>query len=181
MTAVGSAGFHRALVRLAAGLLALLLFGLPLHTAPLGAVAVIGGTGLVLAAVGIAALWRWPVTAAACVFLTAYATALFVAARAVSVVESVGFGLALLLLFQSVELGRCLRAAEVGAGVYRSQIGGWIALGAGMLVATMLVVAVAGAGAASIPFALAPIVAAVGAVGVVLALAAVVRGGNRPG
>jgi hypothetical protein len=45
----------------------------------------------------------------------------------------------------------------------------------------MLVLALAGTGAASIPFALAPIVAAVGAVGVVLALAAMVRGGRLLG
>ena len=181
MTSVGPGPLSRALLRLAGGVLALVLFLLPLHAAPLRGVAVIGGVGLLLAALGVAALWRWPVTAASCVFLTQYAVALWLAGKPVSVVGAVGFGLSLLFLFQCVELGRCVRAAEVDAGVYRSQVGGWMGFGAGMLVAMMLVVALAGAGAASIPFAVAPVVAAVGAVGVVVALTVAMRGGRLRG
>jgi hypothetical protein len=176
MMRVGSAAFSRTLVRLAAGVLALVLFVLPLHTAPISPVAVIGGIALLLAAVGIAMLWRWPVTAAACVFLAAYTLALWTAGEAVSVIGAAGFGLSLLFLFQCVELGRCVDRAEVGAGAYRSHVVAWIGFGLGTLAGTMAVMAVAGVGAASIPFAAAPVVAAVGAVGVILALVAAVRG-----
>jgi hypothetical protein len=65
------------MIRLAAVLFALVLFVVPLLTAAMPAVAAAGLMGLLLAAVGIAGLWRWPVTAAACVFLTDYAAALW--------------------------------------------------------------------------------------------------------
>ena len=174
-----SEAFARTLVRLVAGAFTLVLFLLPLHTATLPPVAVIGGTGLLLAALGIATLWRWMVTAAACVFLVDYTVALWIARAPVSVVGAAGFGLSLLFLFQAVELSRCLRDAEIGAGVYRSQIVGWMGFGAATLAATMLVVALAGAAAASVPFAAAPIVAAVAAAGVVLALAATMKAARR--
>lgn len=167
------------MIRLPAVAFAVVLFVVPLLTAPIRAVAVTGLIGLVLASVGIAALWRWPVTAAACVFLTDYAAALWVAGASVSVVGAAGFGLSLLFLFQSVELARCVRHAAVDAGVVRSQIVRWTGFGTATLAATMLVMALAGPVAASVPFAAAPFVAAAGALGVVLALAAAVRNTTR--
>lgn len=166
------------MIRLAAVACAAVLFALPLLTAATPVVVTIGLTGSLLAAVGIAALWPRPVTAAACLFLTAYAAALWVAGAPVSVVRAAGFGLALLVLLQSVELGRRMRRATVGAGVVRSQIAGWVRFGAATLAGTMLAMALTGAAAASVPFALAPVVAAAGALGVVVALSTVVK--RRP-
>jgi hypothetical protein len=78
-----------------------------------------------------------------------------------------------------VELARCVRHAAVDAGVVRSQIVRWTGFAAATLAATMLVMALAGPVAASVPFAAAPFVAAAGALGVVLALAAAVRNTTR--
>ncbi len=158
---------------------AVVLFVVPLLTAPIPAVAVTGLIGLLLAAVGIATLWRWAVTAAACVLLIDHAAALWVAGASVSVVGATGFGLSLLFLFQSVELARCVRHAAVEIGVVRSQIVYWMGFGTATLAATMLVMALAGPVAASVPFAAAPFVAAAGVLGVVLALAAAVTGATR--
>ena len=167
------------MIRLPAVAFAVVLFVMPLLTAPIPPVAVTGLIGLLLAAVGIAALWRWPVTAAACVFLTDYAAALWVAGASVSAVGAAGFGLSILFLFQSVEVARCVRHASVDAGVGRSQIVRWMGFGIATLAATMLVMALASPIAASIPFAAAPFVAATAALGVVLALAAAVTGATR--
>ena len=167
------------MIRLPAVVFAVVLFVVPLLTAPIRAVAVIGLIGLLLAAVGIAAFWRWPVTAAACVFLIDYATALWVAGASVSVVGAAGFGLSLLFLFQSMELARCVRHATVDTGVVRSQIVRWMGFGAATLAAAMLVMALAGPVAAAVPFATAPFAAAAAALGVVLALAAAMRNTTR--
>ena len=167
------------MIRLPAVAFAVVLFGVSLLTAPRREVAVTGLIALLLAAVGIAALWRWPITAAACVFLTDYAAALWVAGASVSLVGATGFGLSLLFLFQSVELARCVRHATVDAGVVRSQIVRWMGFGTATLAATMLVMALASPIAALVPFAAAPFVAAAAALGVVLALAAAVTGAAR--
>ncbi len=167
------------MIRLPALLFALVLFIVPFLTAPIPAVAVTGLIGLCLAAVGIAALRRSLVTAAACVFLTDYAAALWVAGASVSVAGAAGFGLSLLLLLEAVELGRRVRHAAVGTGVVRSQIVRGVGFGAATLAATMLVKALASALAVSVPFAAAPFVAALGALGVVLAVAAAVTGATR--
>jgi hypothetical protein len=169
------------MIRLAATTFAVVLFVVPLVTAPIPAVAVIGSLGLLLATVGIVALWRWPVTAAACVFLTDYAAALWIAGASVSVVSAAGFGLALLLLLQSVELARCTRHATVDPGVVRSQIVAWTGFAAGTLGTAMLVMTLAGAVAAAIPFTAAPFVAAAAAVGVALAGAAALTRAVRRG
>jgi hypothetical protein len=136
---------------------------------------VTGLAGLLLAAVGIAAFWRWPLTAAACVFLTNYTAALWVAGAPVSVLSATGFGLSLLFLFQSVELGRRMRHATVDARVVRSQIVAWTGFAAATLGTTMLALALAGAVAARLPFAVAPLVAVAGALGTMLVLAAAVK------
>ena len=167
------------MLRLPAVAFAVVLFVVPFVTAPVRAVAVTGLIGLLLAAVGIATFWRWPITTAACVFLTDYAAARWVAGGSASVVGAAGFGLALLWLFQSAALARCARHATVGAGVVRSQIVRSLGFGVATLASAMLVMALAGPVAASVPFAAAPVVASAGALGVVLTLAAVVTGAPR--
>ena len=158
-------------MRLAAASFAVILFVVTYLTAPSQMVAVPGVIGLLLATLSIVTLWRWPVTAAACVFVSDYALALWVTEPSVSVVTAASFGLALLLLLQSVELARCARHAAVDIGVVRSQIIGWMAFGAVILGMAMLIMALARGLAAAVPFAAAPLLAAAGALGVVLALA----------
>ena len=162
------------MIRLAAAAFAAVLFVLPVLTAAVPVVTVAGLVGLLLAVLGIATLWRWPVTSAACVFLTDYAAALWLADAPVSVGGAAGFGLSLLLLLQSVELARCMRHATVDAGVARSQIAQWIGFGVATLVTTLLAMPVAAALAGLVPFAAAPFVAAAATLGTVLALAAAV-------
>jgi hypothetical protein len=167
------------LVRLPALAFALVLYVVPLLVAPIRSATTIGLAGLVLTLVGMVTLWRWPVTAAACLFLTGYATTLWLADAPVSVVAATSVGLALLFLLQSAELARATRGASVGAGVVRSQALRGMAFGAATLVTALLVTTGAGALAGAVPFATAPFLAAAGALGVVLALAAAVTHATR--
>lgn len=164
------------MTRIPAAVFALVLFAVPWVTAPVRPVAMAGALGLLLAAVGIGGLWRWPVTAAACVFLITYAGALWLARAPVSVGAAVAFGLALLLLIESHELARALRRASVDARVIRSQLTAWAGFAIATLAATLLGLSLAGSLVASIPFAAAPFIAGAAALGVVLALAAIITG-----
>jgi hypothetical protein len=174
-----AAGFAVVLVRLHAALFAGVLCVVPLVTAPVRAIAAAGLIGLVLAALGIATRWRWPLTAAASVFLTAYAAALWAADAPVSVIGAAGYGLALLFLLQAAELERAMRHATVGPGIVRSHIVRWMGFAAATLAPTMLLMALAGAVAAVLPVMAAPFLAGAGALGVVLALAALMTRATR--
>jgi hypothetical protein len=160
------------MMRLATVASAVVLFVMPLVTAPFRVVAVPGVVGLLLAALGIATRWRWPITVAGCVFVTDYALALVVAEASTSVIGAAGFGFALLLLLHSMEVARCARHATADAGVVRSQLVGWTGFAAATLGAAGLMMALARGVAEAVPFTAAPFVAAAAALGVVLALAA---------
>ena len=167
------------MIRLPAAACAAALFWVPFRAAPMLPVALTGLVGLLLAAAGIGTLRRGPATAAACVFLTDYAAALWIAGGPPSMGGAVTFGLSLLFLLETVEAGRHIRHATVGRSVARSLIVRGVGVGAATLAASILVMTVAGATAASIPFATAPLVAAAGALGVVLGIAAAVTGATR--
>jgi len=167
------------MMRVPAAVFALVMGAIPLGVAPIKPVAIGVGVGLVLAAVGIAGLWRWPVLAAACLLLTDYTAALWTARAPVNIGGAVTFGLALLLLLQSVELARGLRGTRVETRLVRSQIAAWSGFATATLGVTLLGLALAGGLAAAIPFAAAPFVAALAALGVVLALTAIVSGRPR--
>ena len=164
------------MIRIPPAVFALVLFAVPFLAAPIRPVALVGSLGLLLAAVGIGGLGRWPVIAAACVFLTDYAGALWVARAPVSVGGAVAFGLALLLLLESFELARALRGAAVDARVVRSQLIAWSGFAVATFALTLLGLSLAGGLAASMPFAAAPFIAGAAALGVVLALAAIITG-----
>jgi hypothetical protein len=163
------------MIRLPAGAFALVLFAIPWVAAPVKPVALVGGLGLALAAVGIGGFWRPPLIAAACVFLIDYAGALSLARVPLGVGKAMAFGLALLLLLASIELGRGCRRATVDAHVIRSQTAGWLGFTTATLGATLLGLSLAGGFAASIPLAAAPFLAGLAALGVVLALAGIVK------
>ena len=156
------------------------LFMAPLFTTTLHAVSVAGLIAVLLTVVGIATVWRWPIVAAACVFLTTYTLALWVEQPRVSVGPAVAVGLALFLLLQSAELTRCSRHAIVGGGVVRAQVWGWVALAGATGGTGLIAMLVARLAAGTIPLAAAPFLAALGALGTVLALAtALINAGRR--
>jgi len=159
------------MIRLAAAVCAVLALVVPLATARPPALVVGALVGLSLAVVGIVMLWRWLVTAAACVFLVTYAAALWLAPAAPGAFGPAVLGLSILLMLQCVELGRATGGATIAGAAVRSQILAWVGFAAGTLAGSMLVVTVGGALVASIPLAAAPLVAAASALGVLLALA----------
>jgi hypothetical protein len=161
--------------RLPATAFALVLFVVPLLTMPVPAVAVTGLVGSLLAAVAIGALWRRLATAAACVFLADYAAALWMARGPVNVAGAAGFGLALLLLLEAVDLAGRIRGAAVDAPVVRSHLGPWIGLGVGAFAAAALAMALASSLATTLPPVVSPLLAVAGALGTALILAVVIR------
>ena len=163
------------MIRVPAAAFALALFVMPWTIAPAKPVVVAGVAGLALAAVGIGGFWRWPLLAAACAFLIEYAGALSLARAPIGVWGAVAFGLMLLLMLASIELGRGCRRATVNARVLRSQLAGWLGFTTATLGATLIGLSLAGGLAASIPAAAAPFLAGLGALGVILALAAIVK------
>jgi hypothetical protein len=169
------------MMQILATLAAVALFVAVVLWEPVPPVASLGAVGLALAGAGILGAWPWLVAGAAAVFLTAYAVALRISAAPAHVLAAAGFGLALLLLLQSADLARRARQARVGAGVFRAQIGGWIALAAGTLAGAILGIALARALAGSVPHPVAPPLAAASALGTLLAIAAImIYGRPRP-
>jgi len=162
-------------MRLLAAGSAVALFVLLRLTTPAPAVAVGGLVGLLLAAVAIAAHWRWLATAAGCVFLTGYAAALWVESAPVNIVPALGFGLALFFLLESLDLACCVRGAAIDGGVVQSALRRWIVLGAGAFVAAMLAMALATLFATALPAGASPLLAAAGALGSVWVLAVMIR------
>jgi hypothetical protein len=158
-----------------AGVLAVILFVLPLLTAPFPPVAVLGLVALVLALGGIAVRWRWPVTTAACGFLAQYALALSVSAAPVDFVTAAAFGLVLLLLLHAVDFARRVGPTTVARAVPVAHLRRWLAVGAGTVAAAVLALSMTGLLGAALPPAAAPLAAALGAFGALLALAALVR------
>lgn len=179
MNRVQAVALAPVLVRGTAGASAIVLFGLPAATAPVRPVVALGLVALALAGVGIAGPWRWPTTAAACVFVADYAAALWVAAPPAGVAGGTAFGIALLICLQSVDLGCRLRGAAVDVSVLRSQAAAWLGVGAATAAVVLLARVLAHDLAGSVPFALAPVLAAAGALGVVVAVALAVRGTLR--
>jgi hypothetical protein len=146
---------------------------------PIHVVVAPGVVATLLAALGIVTLWRWPVTAAACLFVTDYALALTIARPGVSLASATCFGLALLGLLQSLEVARCARRAAVHRDVARSQILGWVAFVAVTAAIVTAAMVLARGVAPALPFAAAPLLAAAGALGVVVALAFALRPSAR--
>jgi len=163
------------IMRLAAAGFALVAFLLPLLTARPRALVLTGLVGLLLAAIGVVTLWRWPATAAACVLLVDYAAALWLVAGPPSAVGPTIFGLALLGLLQSMELGRTTRRATIDATLVRSELFGWAGFGAGIVAGVMLLAAAARGVASTIPLTAAPFLAAAGALGVLATVATMLR------
>ena len=169
------------MIRLLSGAIAAGLAAAPVVIMPEPPIAVTALAGLLLAAVAITVRWRWPATAAAAVFLVDYTVALWLADARVSIAGAAGVGLGLLYLLQSLDLAGRVHRAAVDTAVIRSHLGRGTGFGAATLGAAGLLVAVAGALAAPMPPAVAPILAAAGALGVVAIIAVfVTRAAGHP-
>jgi hypothetical protein len=161
--------------RLTAAGMALVAFAVPLLVTRAPALVVAGLVGLLLAAAGIATLWRWLATAAAGVLLVDYAVGLSLAPTAPSVVAPTIFGLSLLIFLHSVELARTTRRATLDPALLRSLTLGWAGFGGATVAAVMLLAAVAGGLASTLSLAAAPFLAAAGALGVLVTVATLLR------
>ena len=159
--------------------LALMLFGMTLRVAPYEAVLEIGLVALLLVATGLATPWRWPMISAACLFLTNHALALWGTGAPLDIVGAAIYGAALLFLLQLGELGRGMRRASVGAGVTRALFARLLGFAAITLVVAAGGMAIARPLSATVPAALAPLLATAGALGVVTALALAVTSAGR--
>lgn len=135
----------------------------------------VGVAGLTLAAVALAAGWRWAATAAAVLFLVGYTLALGLERRPLEPGVALGFGLALLLLLAAVDLTARARGATVRGPVLGRTVARWTALGAGSLLAATLAMELAAAAAEALPVMASPLLAAAGGLGSVLVLAAILR------
>jgi hypothetical protein len=173
------------LVRLAAGACAVVLGAVPILTAPVRPVTAVAVLGMGLAGLGVALLWRWAATAAACVFAIGYALALWIEAPPPGLAVPATFGVALVFWLQAVDLGFRTRGAAVDAGVFWSRIAGWLGFGATTAGVVLLVHVLAADVAPVLPLGAAPVLAAAGALGVlgavVLAFRRIARPRSRPG
>ena len=163
------------MIRLVASGSAIALSALVAFTAPELAMAALAG--LLLAAVAIIARWRWLATSVACTFLVVYTAALLSVRAPLTIAPALGFGLALVVLLEAADLAIRVRAASVEGGVVRWALARWVGLGAGVFVAAVLAVALAGSLAPTLPDATSPLLAAAGALVSVLILASLVRRG----
>src|SRR5262249_51185144 len=149
-------------------------------TASIEPLIAIGLVALGLVVVGLLVPWRWPLVAAACLFLTGHAFALWGMDAPVDVAGGLGFGLGLRFLPHAGHAGRALPGTRLGARVLREQIVGWARVAVVTLLAAMLGMGLAAPLSGLVPAALAPLLAAASAVGAVAALAvAATRAGRR--
>jgi hypothetical protein len=155
-----------------AALAALLLLRLATAVPP---VLEVGLLGLGLAGLAVAAGWRWAASAAAVVFLVAYAAALGIEDRPLAVEPALAFGLSLVLLLGAADLIALTRGAHVQGPVVATTLGRWLGLVGGTLAAALAALALAGRFAAMLPPAVAPLLAAAGALAGVWVLAALIR------
>jgi len=152
----------------------LVLALIPLVAMPAPAIGVVGLGGLLLVTAAATMGWRWLATLAAGIFLADYAAALALASAPLDVMSAVGFGVALLLLLQSVDLACRVRGATWGWRILLAELGRWIALGIGALGSAALALALARPLASLLPPSAAPLLAVGGALGAVLVAAAVI-------
>jgi hypothetical protein len=170
------------MIRVLAGLLALVVVGLPLMIAPselTGGLAVIAGT---LCAAGIAALSTRLLAAGAAVSLVGYALALLSMADSPDPLGAVVLGVVLSLLLQVVGFAATLRGAAVDPRVLPGQVRYWVSSGVGAAAAGILLGISAGDIALRLPLPAYPAAVALGALAVYLgAVRAMMRGLDRPG
>lgn len=170
------------MIRMLAGLLALVVVGHPLMIAPselTGKLAVVAG---ILCAAGIAALSTRLLAVGAALSLVGYALALLSSAASPHPLAAVALGVVIFLLLHVVEFAARFRGAAVDSGVLPGQVRYWVSSGVGAAAVGILLAISAGGIAFRLPRPAYPAAAALGALiaflGVVRALTS---GPNRMG
>ena len=163
------------MLRLPPAIFVVVLVGYPLLIASTTAVLTIGAAAMVLCALGIVAL-STPVVVAGCVLaLGEYALALWLSPGPPRLAGAVLFGVALILLLETVDFARRVGHAAMGPGLVASQIRYWGTFAALAGTAALVVIAVATAASAVVRLPWSPAFAAGGAVAALVAVAVTLR------
>jgi hypothetical protein len=116
----------------------IVLAGVPFCTAPSWPVLLLGAIAGLFCAAGAFSPWPALVTLGSSLSVIDYAFALVLSAAAVDIVGAAAFGLALVFLLDLTEFVRRFRGAELGAGVWRTQISFWLGRAAVSIAAVVL-------------------------------------------
>jgi hypothetical protein len=160
------------MIRALAGLLVVVLVGIPLLAAPSTLVGAFGLAAGALCAGGIFRLSIPLLTAGASLSLIEYALALWMSAGSPDFVGAVGVGVTVALLFQIVGFAARFQGVVVDARVLWAQARSWVGTGAASAAVAILLAVGAGSIALRLPF---PAYPAVAALGVLAAFLGVVR------
>ncbi len=151
------------MIRTLAGLLVLVLVGIPLLAAPSTLVGAFGLAAAALCAGGIFRLSIPLLTAGASLILIEYALALWMSAGSPDLVGAVGVGVTLALLFQIVGFAARFRGVAVDARVLWAQTRSWVGTGAASAAVAILLAVGAGSIALRLPLPAYPAAAGLGA------------------
>ena len=163
------------MLRLPPAIFVVVLVGYSLLIASTTAVLTIGAAAMVLCALGIVAL-STPVVVAGCVLaLGEYALALWLSPGPPRLAGAVLFGVALILLLETVDFARRVGHAAMGPGLVSSQIRYWGTAAALAGTAALVVIALATAASAVVRLPWSPAFAAGGAVAALVAVAVTLR------
>jgi hypothetical protein len=156
------------MIRALAGLLVIVLVGIPLLTAPSTLVGGLGLAAVVLCAGGILRLSIPLLTAGASLSLIEYAVALWVSAGSPDFVGAIGIGVTLALLVQIVGFAARFEGAVVDVRALWAQARSWAGTGAASAAAVFLLAVGAGSIALRLPLPAYPAAAGLGALAVFL-------------
>ena len=164
------------MMRDVAAILVIVLAAVPPFIHPSGVVASVAAFAGVAGVLG-AFLRSVPgVTLGASLILIEYALALWLSSAPVSVLGATGFGLALFLLVQLVDLAHRFDGAGLGASMIGAQLRYWIVISGGAGALAFLVIVVAGPVATVVPRGFSPAIAALGAAIAFLGAVTALRG-----
>jgi hypothetical protein len=163
------------MLRLPPAILVVVLVGYPLLIASTTAVLTIGAAAMVLCALGIVALSTPVVVAGGVLALGEYALALWLSPGPPRLAGAVLFGVALILLLETVDFARRVGHAAMGPGLVSSQIRYWGTFAALAGTAALVVIALATAASAVVRLPWSPAFAAGGAVAALVAVAVTLR------
>jgi hypothetical protein len=170
------------MIRALAGLLVIVLVGIPLLETPSTLVGGLGLAAAVLCAGGIFRLSISLLTAGATLSLIEYALALWMPAGSPDFVGAIGIGVTLALLVQIVGFAARFRGVNVDARALWAQARSWAGTGAAAAAAAFLLAVGAGSVALRFPLPAYPAVAGLGALAVFLgAVRALMRPPERVG
>lgn len=172
------------MIRVLAGVLTLVLVGIPLLTAPSAAVGGLGAAAGLLCGGAVIRLSIPLLAAGAAVGLIEYALALLISGGPPDFISAIVLGVALSLLFQLIEFAGRFREVEMDIEVLRSQVRFWVGAAGGTAAGGIILVLGANGIVLRLPLPAYPAVAALAALGAFVAfvqavIGAVPGGGER--